>query len=146
MADDEKEPGKSKRPVFIDTFGMSKPFDAKVCKGAPDVVAKAIEKAFGKSKMFDVVKSQPKEKGFDISGTIQNLEYDEKKKTMKAKLSIVLAETPGRSYFGNISNNASVTGVNPKKLEDSVEDLVGALAESGAGDAVKQCEKKASAK
>jgi hypothetical protein len=134
---------KAKLPVFIDKFGLQKPFDAKVCKGAPDVVAKVLDKAFGKARDFTVVKSQPKEPGFDISGTIQNLEYDDKKKTMKGKLSIVLAETPGRSFFGNVSNNATIDGVNPKKLEDAVAELVEALADAGAGDAVKQCEKRA---
>jgi predicted Fe-Mo cluster-binding NifX family protein len=135
---------KAKLPVFIDKFGLQKPFDAKVCKGAPDVVRDILNKAFGKSKSFEVVKSQPKEKGFDVAGTVQNLEYDEKKKTIKGKLSIVLAETPGRSYFGNLSNSASIDGVNPKKIEASVEELVEALAEGMAEDAVKQCEKKAS--
>lgn len=134
----------AKIPVFIAKFGLQKPFDAKVCKSAPDDVGEVIEKVFGKAKAFDVVKSQPKEQGFDISGTIQGIEYDEKKKVMKGKLSVVLAETPGRSFFGNVSNNASIDGVNPKKLEDAVEELVEALAEACADDAVKQCEKRAS--
>jgi hypothetical protein len=133
---------KARLPVFIDKFGLQKPFDAKLCKGAPDVVRDILNKAFGKSKSFEVVNSQPKEKGFDVAGTVQNLEYDEKKKTIKGKLSIVLAETPGRSFFGNVSNNATIDGVNPKKLEKSVEELVEALADAGAGDAVKQCEKR----
>jgi hypothetical protein len=133
---------KARLPVFIDKFGLQKPFDAKLCKGAPDVVRDILNKAFGKSKSFEVVNSQPKEKGFDVAGTVQNLEYDEKKKTLKGKLSIVLAETPGRSFFGNVSNNATIDGVNPKKLEKSVEELVEALADAGAGDAVKQCEKR----
>lgn len=137
---------KAKLPVFIDKFGLQKPFDAKVCKGAPDIVGERLAKAFGRSKGFEVVKSQPRERGFDVSGTIQNLEYDEKKKSMKAKLSVVLAETPGRSYFGNITKSASIDGINPKKLEDGVADLVDALAESASEDAVKQCEKKAAAK
>lgn len=135
---------KAKIPVFIDKFGLQKPFDAKVCKGAPEVVGKVITKAFAKAKGFEVAKSQPKEQGFDISGTVQNLEYDEKKKVMKGKLSVVLAETPGRSFFGNLSTNASIDGVNPKKLEDAVSDLVEALADGCAEDAVKQCEKRAS--
>ncbi len=142
MADDAK----AKLPVFIDKFGLLKPFDGKACKFMPDLVWKSMERAFRGSRMFEVVKSQPKERGFDISGTIQNVEYDEKKSLVKAKLSVVLAETPGRSFFGNVSGGASVDGVKAAKLEKALEELIEALADSHAGHAVMQCEKKANAR
>ncbi len=138
---DEKAP----LPVFIDKIGLQKPFDPKVCKGAPDVVWDILEKAFGKSKAFELVNSQPKEKGISVAGTLQNLKREDKKQkiSISGKLSIVLAETPGRSFFGNLSQDGSVDDVNPKKIEAAVEDLAEALADALAEDAVKQCEKRA---
>jgi hypothetical protein len=140
MADEKKA-----LPVYIDKIGLQKPFDPKVCKGAPDVVWDILDKAFSKSKAFELVQSQPKEKGFVVAGSIQNLKREEKKQkiSISGKLSIVLAETPGRSFFGNLSQDGSVDDVNPKKVEASVEDLAEALADALAGDAVKQCEKRA---
>jgi hypothetical protein len=130
-----------KLPVFIDKFTLSKPFDAKAAKGAPDTVAATLAKAFGGA--FEVVKSAPKGNGFDISGAIQKLEYDEKKKSISANLSVVMATTPGRSMFGNVSASGAVDGVNPKKLEAAIDDLMTALAEDAGGKAAKAMEKKA---
>ncbi len=131
-------------PVYIDKFGLQKPWDARLCKGAPDVVVAVLEKATGQAKGFRQVRTQPREPGFDISGTIQNLEYDEKKKAIKGKLSVVLAETPGRSFFGNVSSNGSVDGVNPRKIEDAVADLVRTLAEDCSDKVFKQLDQRMS--
>lgn len=128
-------------PVFIDKIEMSKTFDDKLTKDMPDVVSSTLAGAFGKP--FEVVKSKPKDKGFNISGTIKTLDYEEAKEQLSGELSLVLATMPGRSMFVAVSTKAKLGGIKPKKLDAMLRKLVEAMAEKCAKDAAGEMEKKA---
>jgi hypothetical protein len=128
-------------PVFIDKIDMGKTFDDKLTKDMPDVAAKALADAYGKP--FEVVKTRPKEKGFNISGTIKTLDYEEDKEQLSGEMSLVLATMPGRSIFGAVSSKGKLGGIKPKKLDAMLRKLVEAMAQKCAKESADDMEKKA---
>ena len=136
MADKEKT-----YPVFVDKIDLGKVFDEKAVKDMPDVVVARLQDGF--SKPFEVVKSKPKDKGFYISGTIVSIDYDEEKEALSAKLSLILATTPGRSMFTNLSTGGKLGGVKAKKLDAMLRKLLESMADKCAKDAAGEFEKKA---
>lgn len=130
-----------KIPFVIGPFSVKSSFDKKVTKSAPDYLCKALAKAVGKSSKLALKKSVKKdEKGFEVSGTIQEIKLDEKKKTLSTKIEVVFAKLPGPKIIGKASSNGAVSNVNTAKIDGDIKALMEALADSLGGDTRKALE------
>lgn len=132
-----------KIPVVIEKVVVRKTFDAKATKAVPDHVAAALAKAIGRSGKLEI-KSRiaGKDKGFAVDFMAQEIAYDEKKGAMSAKVQAELSTLPGPKMFASLTGSAKIDGVNPKKLENDVKDLLSSLADDLGGKARKGLEGK----
>ncbi len=132
-----------KIPVIIEKVVVRKTFDAKVTKAVPDLVAAALAKVIGKSSKLEIKnRVGGKDKGFAVNFVAQDIAYDEKKGAMSAKVQAELSTLPGPKMFASLTGSSKIDGVNPKKLENDVKDLLSALADDLGGKARKGLEGK----
>lgn len=132
-----------KIPVVIEKVVVRKTFDAKATKAVPDLVAAALGKAIGKSGKLEIKnRVAGKDKGFAVNFVAQDISYDEKKGAMSAKAQAELSTLPGPKMFASLTGSSKIDGVNPKKLENDVKDLLSALADDLGGKARKGLEGK----
>lgn len=132
-----------KIPVIIEKVVVRKTFDAKVTKAVPDLVAAALAKVIGKSSKLEIKnRVGGKDKGFAVNFVAQDIAYDEKKSAMSAKVQAELSTLPGPKMFASLTGSSKIDGVNPKKLENDVKDLLSALADDLGGKARKGLEGK----
>ena len=60
---------------------------------------------------------------------MQEITCDEKKKTMSAKMQAELSKLPGPKMFASLTGSASISGINLKKIENDVKDLLTAVSQ-----------------
>ncbi|HMO07377.1 MAG TPA: hypothetical protein PKD10_06975 [Paracoccaceae bacterium] len=131
-----------KAPVAIDTIGVGKVFDKKVAEDGAEAIGKALGKVIGGSGKLALERKVPKgEKGFDVSGTIKELTFDDG--VLAGKLSLQVNLMPERKMFAMLEGGGKVDGVKPAKVGEAMADLAAAMAESAGGKARKAMEAKA---
>ncbi|MFN3969764.1 MAG: hypothetical protein ACK4L4_00145 [Gemmobacter sp.] len=136
--------GAQKTPVAIDKVSVTKTFDPAATKGAAGHVEDMLGKIIKGSAKLELVRKFPKDaKGFEVSGTVRELEFDTSAKVISAKLSVQVVLMPGRKLHAMLDGGGKVDGVNPAKIEPAVKDVLDAVAESLAAKARKAMEAKA---
>ena len=118
MADD-------KVPAEIETPEVKKSFDPKMGKLAAEKLAASLNNAVAAAKGIKVVgKASAKEKGFQIKARITELTLDDKKGLLSIKAEIEVNTLPGPNLSRAVKGSSGFDGVNMKKLDKDVADLV----------------------
>lgn len=116
--------------VAVEDFKLSKPWDAKLAKGAPAALTAALTREIPKGK----VKIGDSKEGYKVIGTITGPDYDAGKKTLTANLSYTVAASGDNSMKALGKSNGTLPDANPKKLDKEAEELMKEIAKKmGAG-------------
>ncbi|QYK43324.1 MAG: hypothetical protein KF887_09635 [Paracoccaceae bacterium] len=117
--------GDAKIPVVLGKVTVVKSFDAKMNKVAGDALRSEIEAAVKKSGKLALAGSvSGKDKGFEIQARIVVIEMDDKKGELSGSIELILHTLPGPKMFSKVTGNSKFQGINPKKLEKEVSDLM----------------------
>jgi hypothetical protein len=114
----------AKIPVTVGKVTVSKTFDAKLNKSATDKLAAEIEAAIKKSGKLTLGSVSGKDKGFEVQAKIVELTMDEKKGELSGSIELILSTLPGPKIFTRVTGNSKFQGINPKKMEREIEDLM----------------------
>ena len=118
-------PGDKKLPVTIAKVEVGKLFDNKLAKPASEKLAAEVEAAIGKSGKLEVARSvDKKDKGFHVTVKIVDITMDDKKDELACNIEIILHSLPGPKMIARVTGSAKFQGVNPKKMDKEVADLM----------------------
>lgn len=137
--------------VIVEKFDVEDSFDRKHKQDSKLKTAMqgAAEKAIDRSSVLTTKGSvKPGMKELVLGGGVSKLTtWTEKNDVyIKAEMVMQLATNPGRSAFGFATGKKSIGGINPKKMDKEVQDLLTALVDDlMSKNVVKDLEKKASA-
>ena len=113
-----------KIPVKLEKVLVAKSADPKLNKPASDALTAAVKAAVDKSKLLATGTVSGKEKGFQVDITIHEINFDATKAEISARLEIQLGTLPGPKMFANVSGKSKFTGINVKKVDKEVADLM----------------------
>ena len=115
---------KKKISVKIAKVAVAKSSEPKLNKPASEALTAAIEAAVAKSSDLTVGNVTGKDTGFQIDPTIHEIVYDEKKAELFARLEMQLDMLPGPKMFTNVTGKSKFSGINVKKVEKEMADLI----------------------
>ena len=113
-----------KIPVKLEKVLVAKSTDPKLNKPASDALTAAVKAAVDKSSQLATGTVSGKEKGFQVDITIHEINFDAAKAEISARLEIQLGTLPGPKMFANVSGKSKFTGINVKKVDKEVADLM----------------------
>ena len=113
-----------KIPVKLEKVLVAKSTDPKLNKPASDALTAAVKAAVDKSSQLATGTVSGKEKGFQVDITIHEINFDATKAEISARLEIQLGTLPGPKMFANVSGKSKFTGINVKKVDKEVADLM----------------------
>lgn len=116
-----------KIPVILDKATLGKIWDKKMGPAACEALRAGAEKALNGS-TSEVVKAIDKNsKGYRVSLNIESLELDAKAMKLSASVKGIVSTMPDDKYFGGTSNNSNLPGVEQKRMEKDVKELMLAI-------------------
>lgn len=114
----------AKIPVVVAKVTVAKSFDAKLNKAATEKLTAEIEAAIKKSGKLTPGSVSGKNKGFEVQAKIVELAMDDKKGELSGKIEMILSTLPGPKMFTRVTGNSKFQGINPKKIEKEIADLM----------------------
>jgi hypothetical protein len=114
----------AKIPVVVAKVAVAKTFDAKLNKAATDKLQAEINAAIKKSGKLTPGSVSGKAKGFEVKAKIVELAMDEKKDELSGNVELILSTLPGPKMFTRVTGNSKFRGINPKKMEKEIADLM----------------------
>lgn len=133
---------KKKFPVKLGKVQVAKSSDPKLNKAATDALASAIEAVVNKSAVLETGNVTGKDKGFQIDITIHELTLDAKKDELFARIELQLDTLPGPKMFTNVAGKSKFSGLNAKKPEKDVADIMAEIMKKAGPDMRKALEGK----
>lgn len=131
-----------KIPVKLEKVLVAKSTDPKLNKPASDALTAAVKAAVDKSSQLATGTVSGKEKGFQVDITIHEINFDAAKAEISARLEIQLGTLPGPKMFANVSGKSKFTGINVKKVDKEVADLMDEIMKKAGPDLRKALEDK----
>ena len=136
MAEDKKI------PVRLEKVQVAKSSDPKLNKPASEALTAAVKAAVDKSKKLATGNVSGKEKGFQVDMTIHEITFDTAKADLSARLEIQLGTLPGPKMFANVSGKSKFAGINVKKVDKEIADLMDEIMKKAGPDLRKALEDK----
>ena len=136
MAEDKKI------PVRLEKVQVTKSSDPKLNKPASEALTAAVKAAVDKSKKLATGNVSGKEKGFQVDMTIHEITFDTAKADLSARLEIQLGTLPGPKMFANVSGKSKFAGINVKKVDKEIADLMDEIMKKAGPDLRKALEDK----
>ena len=136
MAEDKKI------PVKLEKVQVTKSSDPKLNKPASEALTAAVKAAVDKSKKLATGNVSGKEKGFQVDMTIHEITFDTAKADLSARLEIQLGTLPGPKMFANVSGKSKFAGINVKKVDKEIADLMDEIMKKAGPDLRKALEDK----
>ncbi len=136
MADKKDE----KIPVVIAKVVVAKTSDKKLNGPAADALTAAMTAAVKKPGKLTVGSVSGKDKGFQLDATIHELTLDGD--TLSGRLEIQLSTLPGPKMFSNAKGKSKFAGINTKKIDKEVADLIDEIMKTTGNDIRKGLEDK----
>ena len=136
MAEDKKI------PVKLEKVQVTKSSDPKLNKPASEALTAAVKAAVDKSKKLATGNVSGKEKGFQVDMTIHEITFDTAKADLSARLEIQLGTLPGPKMFANVSGKSRFAGINVKKVDKEIADLMDEIMKKAGPDLRKALEDK----
>ena len=136
MAEDKKI------PVKLEKVQVTKSSDPKLNKPASEALTAAVKAAVDKSKKLATGNVSGKEKGFQVDMTIHEIAFDTAKADLSARLEIQLGTLPGPKMFANVSGKSKFAGINVKKVDKEIADLMDEIMKKAGPDLRKALEDK----
>ena len=131
-----------KIPVKLEKVQVTKSSDPKLNKPASEALTAAVKAAVDKSKKLATGNVSGKEKGFQVDMTIHEITFDTAKADLSARLEIQLGTLPGPKMFANVSGKSKFAGINVKKVDKEIADLMDEIMKKAGPDLRKALEDK----
>jgi hypothetical protein len=116
-----------KIPVILDKPALGKIWDKKMGPAACEALRLGAEKGLNGSKTEAVKAIGKDDKGYRLSLNIESLDLDAKAMKLSASVKSIIATMPDDKYFGGGSNSSNLPGVEQKRMEKDVKELMLAI-------------------
>ena len=131
-----------KIPVKLGKVEVAKSSDPKLNKPATEALTAAVKAAVEKSKDLALGNVTGKEPGFQVDMTIHEITFDAAKAELFARLEMQLNTLPGPKMFANVSGKSKFAGINVKKVDKEMTDLIDEIMKKAGPDLRKGLEDK----